>query len=148
MAAVSLIRNILLNKLVVSVTKRKLEEGIFLSTPFKVVTTESVFAPAARIKLFKVDISAGSHAAVTLLYCITCPDLGSVLETATLAILFAFQIAAVVSALIVQVVVFGVLVIFIDLPSPFICKAPTCELRVVTPLLNDPKADHTPACLT
>ena len=84
----------------------------------------------------------GSHILVTAFHCNTCPVVGSVPEIALPTNLLAFQMAAALSATIVNTLPF--FVTEIPLLSPLIVISPNSPFNVVTPPLNVPKVTHIP----
>ncbi len=140
MAAVSLTRRRFFSMLAVSVTKIKLLDATFRKLPFSVVTTESVFRPVPDKLICEIDL--GSHMAVAAFHCNTWPDAGKVPDIALPTNWFAFQMAAVLSATIVNALPF--LVTEIPLLSPFTVTSPSSPFNVVTPPLKVPNVTQTP----
>ncbi len=147
MAAVSLICKTLLSiaevsetckrslkRFAVSVIKIRLEAGIFLSDPFKVVTMESVGKPVP-VK-FICEIGFGSHVWVVALNTSASPPLGRVPETFLPINCDAFHIAAVLRAMILVVSPFWVTVIPVEsvpIALALIVRSPETPFNLVTP---------------
>ena len=118
--------------------KIRLDDGIFLSVPFKVVTIESVGKPFP-VKLI-CEIGLGSHVCVVPLNTNTWPSKGTVPEMFLSLNFAAFQIAEVFCALIVNtlsplllvmVIPVVVLSLRVSLPTnPFIWVTPPVAVAV------------------